>query len=111
MFSSIKVGVIVNRPLVAVSGVRMTLFSSFDSSVCSFTVSFWSLPYFVAASVAPSTGFFRLSCQPMISATRKALSFSRSLFSDVGLHRVGLRDERVVVVGEEEVGVRHALPA
>ena len=60
------------------------MFSALDSSVCSSTVSLWSLPYFFAASVAPSTGSFRLACQPMISALRNALSLSRS-FSSVSL--------------------------
>ena len=53
MFSSISSSVIVNRPLALVSSVDTTVFSAFDSSVCSASSRLWSLPYLLAASLAP----------------------------------------------------------
>ncbi len=44
MFSSISASVIVKSPFALVSAVAISRFSDFDSSVCSSTVSFWSLP-------------------------------------------------------------------
>jgi len=54
MFSSINLSVIVKSPFAFVSSVRISAFSPLDSSSCSPSVSFWSLPYFVAARFAPS---------------------------------------------------------
>ena len=54
------------------------------------------------ASFAPSVGSFRFCCQPLISAMSIALISSRFDVSSLFLHDVRLRDERVVVVGEQE---------
>ena len=62
-----------------------------------------SAPYSSTASFAPAAGSLTASVQPLISATRNALSFSRLLGDALVGDRERLGHERQAVVGERQV--------